>query len=92
MSYWKKFLNFGFVLKFKKIIFKLNKIKENVNVICIDWKEGAASPNYFSAVKNVRIAGEKTASFIVSNLINPKKVHCIGHSLGKFSTLTYRKR
>ena len=56
--------------------------QENVNVIVIDWKEGAAAPNYFAAASNVKICGSKIASFIVNNQLNPKLIHCIGHSLG----------
>ncbi|RNA11919.1 pancreatic triacylglycerol lipase, partial [Brachionus plicatilis] len=56
--------------------------KYDVNVIAIDWSEGAAAPNYLAAKDNTRIVGHKISQFLRNNQIDPKKVHCIGHSLG----------
>lgn len=60
-----------------------NSLKYDVNVIAIDWSEGAAAPNYLSATENTKIVGKKIAQFIRNNEIDPKKIHCIGHSLGR---------
>ena len=72
---------------FKNIRKKTNKSfnhsKEDVNVFVVDWKEGAASPNYLAAFSNVKVTGPKIADFIQQAGIDPGKVHCIGHSLGK---------
>lgn len=58
-----------------------------VNVIMVDWKEGAAFSisfdiNYDEATENTRIVGKSIAEYIKSNNIDPKTVTCIGHSLG----------
>jgi hypothetical protein len=50
-------------------------------VIAIDWSIGAAE-NYLNAVDNVRILGFKIGNYIIKNAIDPRKIHCIGHSLG----------
>ena len=71
-----------------------NLIKmEDVNVILVDWSQGAAfiQPSikyflsylpYLQAAKNTLIVGKKTAAFLNSFGINLSNVHCIGHSLG----------
>ncbi len=56
----------------------------DVNVFVVDWKEGAAAPNYLGAASNVKVTGPKMAEFIQQAGISPSKVHCIGHSLGNF--------
>lgn len=61
---------------------KILLIKKNLNVINVDWKEGAKGPNYFTAVENVEVVGKKVGQFIKDAKIDPSKVHCIGHSLG----------
>ena len=68
---------------------ELNKHIDNANVILVDWKEGAAPKislkdliNYDNAARNTRIVGKSIADYIKSNNIDPKTVHCIGHSLG----------
>ena len=53
-----------------------------MNVIAVDWKIGAAAPNYFAAVDNVKICGFNISIFALKNKMNPGLVHCIGHSLG----------
>ncbi|CAF0758403.1 unnamed protein product [Brachionus calyciflorus] len=59
-------------------------LKNNdVNVIIIDWSEGAVAPDYITAKDNTKIVGKKISEFLFMNDINPSKVHCIGHSLGK---------
>ncbi|CAF0792641.1 unnamed protein product [Rotaria sordida] len=59
-----------------------NKTKENICVIAIDWEKGAREINFITAVANADIAGEHLAEFIQNNYINPKRLHCIGFSLG----------
>lgn len=54
----------------------------NANIIVVDWSKGAPMPWYLDAVDNTRVVGLKTAEFILANNLNPKNVHCIGHSLG----------
>ena len=53
-----------------------------MNVILIDWREAVVLPNYLTAVENVKTCGSKIASFIIKNRLNPRLIHCIGHSLG----------
>ena len=69
-------------------------LKENANVIVVDWKEGAMTlltkntfssehfQDYLKAAQNTKIVGNVTANFLIQANINSKKVHCIGHSLG----------
>ncbi|RNA40557.1 pancreatic lipase-related 2-like [Brachionus plicatilis] len=82
-----KFIIHGFTdegLDEKIVLIKDNflKVEKYLNVINVDWKDGAKGPNYFTAVENVEIAGNKVGSFIKEAKIDPSKVHCIGHSLG----------
>jgi hypothetical protein len=53
-----------------------------MNVIMVDWKEGAVGPDYYEAHLNTKVTGEKTAQFIYKSGVDPATVHCIGHSLG----------
>lgn len=79
-----KFLIHGFTggsLSLIKIKTELLKA-EDLNVIVVEWADGARPPNYFAAAGNTRIVAEKTAKFITENQISNSKVHCIGHSLG----------
>ncbi|GAB6025976.1 hypothetical protein CHUAL_011945 [Chamberlinius hualienensis] len=59
---------------------------ENVNVICVNWEEGAALPNYVQAAANTRVVGKQVAKFIRTlNQIrgtNNTFYHLIGFSLG----------
>ena len=48
----------------------------------VDWKDGAAAPNYFTAAPNTKTVGAKTAAFLKDLGVDYKKIHCIGHSLG----------
>ncbi|CAF2124099.1 unnamed protein product [Rotaria magnacalcarata] len=59
-----------------------NKMNENLCVIAIDWEQGAREINFITAVSNADIAGQHLAEFIQNNLIDPKRLHCIGFSLG----------
>lgn len=60
-------------------------IRENSNVIVVNWI-GGAGPPYTQAVANTRLVGAITAR-LAAQLIefkhaSPVKMHCIGHSLG----------
>lgn len=50
-----------------------------MNVIVVDWENGAAMPNYNKASLNIRVVGIELGSFIHKNNIDPKKIHCIGN-------------
>ncbi|RNA41178.1 inactive pancreatic lipase-related 1-like, partial [Brachionus plicatilis] len=63
-------------LKNKLLIF------DDVNVIMVNWKEGAKAPDYYNAFTNVREVAQKIADFVQQGKIDLSKVHCIGHSLG----------
>ena len=60
----------------------LFKIQEDVNIIAVDWQQGAIGPDYLTAVHNVSPCGLKISIFSLKNKINPELSHCIGHSLG----------
>ena len=63
----------------KSLLFNYSfNFQENVNIIVIDWKEGALMPNYLAAAANTKIVGVKIANFILKNRLDPKKIHCIG--------------
>lgn len=57
-----------------------------VNVICVDWENGANLPNYVRAAVNTRLVGRQVALLI--NAINSltgssnSDFHLIGFSLG----------
>jgi hypothetical protein len=50
----------------------------------VDWKDGAASPNYFSAGPNTKTVGAKTAAFLKDLGVDYKKIHCIGMKMDIF--------
>jgi len=56
--------------------------KLDSNVIIVDWQKGAAGLDYFEAQKNLKAMAKIIANFISQNRVNPKTVHCVGHSLG----------
>ncbi|GFO24975.1 pancreatic lipase-related protein [Plakobranchus ocellatus] len=62
------------------------KIKEDLNIILVDWQKGAKAPNYYQAVANTRTVGA-----MISRLLEDLKAHAgaefetfhlVGHSLG----------
>ncbi|KAL8611703.1 hypothetical protein ACOMHN_063729 [Nucella lapillus] len=56
-----------------------------VNVIVVDWSEGAKGPNYYQAAANCRVVGAHIASLIqTAELLgsSASRFHVIGHSLG----------
>ena len=62
-------------------------LKEDVNVIAIDWAEsstliGNSWLPYVDAAGNTKLVGSFVAKFLSDSNINTQNVHCIGHSLG----------
>ncbi|XP_065342994.1 pancreatic lipase-related protein 3-like isoform X1 [Cloeon dipterum] len=59
--------------------------RENVNVISVDWSNGAKGPNYLRAVANAELVARQMARLIVEMIAlgaNPKDIHIVGFSLG----------
>ncbi|XP_022916020.2 uncharacterized protein [Onthophagus taurus] len=60
--------------------------EEDVNVICVDWTNGATLPNYVKASANTRLVGKQLAIFLKGlseNVGLPlENMHLIGFSLG----------
>lgn len=58
------------------------------NVFIVDWYGGTAAKKYLElfyygrACKNAKTAGYRMADYIANNHLNPKKVTCLGYSLG----------
>ncbi|XP_049846393.1 uncharacterized protein LOC126298898 [Schistocerca gregaria] len=55
---------------------------EKCNVICVDWENGAAVPNYVRAAANARLVGRQLAQLLRSLGAEPARTHLIGFSLG----------
>lgn len=60
--------------------------QEEVNIICVDWTNGAALPNYVKASANTRLVG-KQLSILLRGLVERnglllRNTHLIGFSLG----------
>ncbi|XP_070537995.1 pancreatic lipase-related protein 2-like [Ptychodera flava] len=60
---------------------------ENLNVIGVNWEDGASGPNYGQGVANTQIVGAEVDAFIKFLEVelggySHDKVHLIGHSLG----------
>ncbi|KAI3385511.1 hypothetical protein SNEBB_003410 [Seison nebaliae] len=53
-----------------------------VNVINIGWGKGAETPIYPLAACRTKFVGREIGDLILKTKINPKLIHCIGHSLG----------
>lgn len=57
-----------------------------MNVICVDWANGAILPNYVKASANTRLVGKQLAIFLkglIGNIgLSVRKMHLIGFSLG----------
>ena len=41
-------------------------------------------PNYLNAAANTQIVGSKVGLFMLTNKLDPKKVHCIGNIKFKY--------
>lgn len=60
-------------------------LQRSVNVILVDWSDGAKGPNYFQATANTRVVGAQIATLILTAGTlgaAPSTFHVIGHSLG----------
>lgn len=59
---------------------------EEINVICVDWENGAILPNYVKATANTRLVGKQLAmllqGLVANNGLSLRKTHLIGFSLG----------
>lgn len=61
-------------------------LQEEMNIICVDWANGAELPNYVKAATNTRLVGKQLA-ILLNGLIDyaglsPRTMHLIGFSLG----------
>ncbi|XP_060791279.1 lipase member H isoform X2 [Neoarius graeffei] len=54
----------------------------NVNVIVVDWNQGAANINYFQVVKKTRAVADNITRFIQRSQLLLSSIHMIGVSLG----------
>ncbi len=52
------------------------------NIILTDWSEAADTLNYFSAVEDTEIVGDRLANWLSEEGVNPDTTQLIGHSLG----------
>jgi hypothetical protein len=61
-------------------------LQEEVNVICVDWENGAILPNYVKATANTRLVGKQLAmllkGLVDNNGLSLRNTHLIGFSLG----------
>ncbi|KAL3267943.1 hypothetical protein HHI36_007080 [Cryptolaemus montrouzieri] len=61
-------------------------IEEEINVICVDWENGAILPNYVKATANTRLVGKQLAmllqGLVKHNGLSLRNTHLIGFSLG----------
>ena len=61
-------------------------LKENPNIVCIEWANGAQIPNYVRAVANTRLVGTQLGQLLRGlnehANISYDNVHLIGFSLG----------
>ena len=53
---------------------------EAVNVVAVDWRDGAGVLDYPQAVSNTQLVGRQIAIFVLANQLS--SVHLSGHSLG----------
>ncbi|KAM9782087.1 lipase member H isoform X1 [Syngnathus typhle] len=59
--------------------------RNDINVIMVDWNNGAANLNYFKVVENTHKAGENLTAFLKlmkEHRASPSDIHIIGISLG----------
>lgn len=60
-------------------------LKENANIVLVDWHKGAAGPSYVSAAANTQLVGRQLALLLMEMIefgMNITKIHIIGFSLG----------
>ncbi|KAJ8960020.1 hypothetical protein NQ318_009456 [Aromia moschata] len=59
---------------------------EEVNIICVDWSNGASLPNYVKASANTRLVGKQLSlllrGLVEKNGLSMRNTHLIGFSLG----------
>ncbi|KAJ8928227.1 hypothetical protein NQ314_019174 [Rhamnusium bicolor] len=59
---------------------------EEVNIICVDWSNGATLPNYVKASANTRLVGKQLSlllrGLVEKNGLSLRNTHLIGFSLG----------
>lgn len=59
---------------------------DEINVICVDWENGATLPNYVKASANTRLVGKQLALLLKGlldiNKISLRTTHLVGFSLG----------
>ncbi|KAK9877022.1 hypothetical protein WA026_016048 [Henosepilachna vigintioctopunctata] len=59
---------------------------EEINVVCVDWENGAILPNYVKATANTRLVGKQLAmllqGLVKHNGLSLRNTHLIGFSLG----------
>ncbi|KAJ8917779.1 hypothetical protein NQ315_010685, partial [Exocentrus adspersus] len=59
---------------------------EEVNIVCVDWSNGAALPNYVKASANTRLVGKQLSlllrGLVEKNGLSLRNTHLIGFSLG----------
>ncbi|XP_022046227.1 lipase member H-like [Acanthochromis polyacanthus] len=68
-----------------KRITELLLVRKDINIIVVDWNNGAANLNYFKAVQNTRKAADNITSFIKKMQdegASLSSIHMIGVSLG----------
>lgn len=63
--------------------------QEDINSIRVGWVGGSLQLNYFQSATDTQIVGAETG-LLIKNIIDslggdPKKFHCVGHSLGAHS-------
>ncbi|CAH1793243.1 unnamed protein product [Owenia fusiformis] len=60
------------------------EFKDDFNLVSIDWEEGAKYLlDYNRASSNGQLVGKMVSTFLMDVLkLDPKRIHCIGHSLG----------
>ena len=65
---------------------RLDLLKVDSNVLCVDWENGAGLPNYVKASVNTRLVGKQLGLFIqvLGRHLNytADRFHIIGFSLG----------
>lgn len=60
-------------------------LKDDINVIFIDWEKGAAGPSYALAAANTQLIGRQLALLLMDMITlstKPESIHIVGFSLG----------
>lgn len=61
---------------------EIKELDNTSNVVLVDWSEAADNFNYFSAVEDTEIVGDRLANWLYDTGIDPDTTQLIGHSLG----------